>query len=364
MLYKKEKIGDYNKQTVDSFSILVSKGLREQLVEYTFTELVNVALNELTREDIFKNVKRIKKSVYDKIEPRIRKRNLEYKRYIKKYISHIVNFLTKIKVLNETNQKINVTEVAREIYEENFISLAHWEVIALKTIRFLRVNFNFNIRSKFYDSLPNSSRMSLKQFKTLYDLINNRTIIYLDTDYNTEILIHYDGKCQGKNGSCCFNIDYRFLPALSYDHLLKLYKSIVTREGYEYTMPSRLLKLALNNAIKKMQTQIGGLGLVCLNCHSYKHHKRYYFHPIFTFLKQLVLEDISKNPKIIINTAKELAIKYFNQNKDKFKLSKKNPRSNIISNIKSSILGYVKKNMLYNIFLVKITFVLFVEKLI
>jgi len=328
----------------------ISKKLKEQITKYSLNKLERIIINNLSEVEILENIKTIKDSVFEQIESQLSRKNSEFKRFLKKYIANIVCFLTKIKLLSETNQKINVSNVAKETHNKSLTSLNQWYKIVKEMVRYLRDTLGFSIRTTHQDplSLPESSRNSIRSFKTYYKLIKGSdkkgiTITYLDIDYKTEIRIYYDGKCQGLGEYCPFNIDHKFLPSLSHHHRLEGYNKIVTEKDYKYIQPREIIRHSFHRALELMQTQIGGLDLTCINCHSIKHSVRYIFPPIFNFLKSLTLEDIKENVANIFNEAEILANKFLEQNKERYGITKINTIAKIKIDIKRSIIGFVKK---------------------
>jgi hypothetical protein len=321
-------------------NISPSEELRRSIAMFSLIELREIPLCNLSEEKISNKVSIISELVYSQI----RSQNChDSKEYLKNMILCITWLLTKIKLLSETDQHINVSDVAIETHNEELFTLSTWQTYAWSLIQFLREDIGFNIRTKRHNPYSESKRHSIWSYEILYDLINNRTVFYLDIDYKTEVKIHYNGKCQGIDGYCSFDIDYKLLPALSFDHLLENYRKLVNRDGYEYIRPKQLLKYSLDKAINKMQTQIGGLKLVCKNCHYTRHHTRYRFPAIFKFLNSLSFKIINENPSKVLGIADELAIDYLKQNQGRFKISETNPIPTIKYNIKISILKLVNK---------------------
>ncbi len=314
--------------------------LRRSIGKFSLIELREILLCDLSENEISNEVSRISNLVYNQIKIEY---CLESKEYLKNLILCIVWFLAKIKLLNETDQLINVSDIAIETHNEELFTLLTWQTYAWSLIQFLREEASFNIRAKRHNPFSESKRHSIWSYEVLYGLINNRIVIYLDIDYKTEIVIQYNNKCQGIDDYCSFDIDYKLMPALSFDHLLENYSKIVNKVGYEYIKPKQLLQYSLDKAIIKMQTQIGGLKLVCKNCHYTAHHKRYRFPPIFKFLKSLSLKFVNENPSEVLKIAGELAIEYLKQNQGRFNISETNPIPTIKYNIKVSILKLVKK---------------------
>ena len=332
----------------------IPEELREEIAKHTLIELRKILLCNLVEKEILENIDSISDFAFRKIDfkrfPSLENRfqeNDEFRQYFKKYIRLIVKFLIKVKLLNETKQKINITDVAKRTHDKNLISLKSWIVFSRKIIQYLRQNRDFNIRSSHHDTLPKSTQISIRNFKNLYKLIDDITITYLDKDFQTTIHIHYDGKCQGINEICPFNIDYRFLPALSYNHLLKNYRTLITRKGFEYIIPHTVLSLTFEKAVGLMQTQIGGLGLECINCHFFNHATIYNFPPIFTFLQKLFLENVNEEPQKILDNVSSLVHLYYEQEKDKDKKSENytqaQQKAMVKDGIRKSILALVKK---------------------
>ncbi|KKN43491.1 hypothetical protein LCGC14_0702500, partial [marine sediment metagenome] len=318
--------------------------------KYSLNKLERIIINDLSEVEILENIKTIKDSVFEQIESQLSRKNSEFKRFLKKYIANIVWFLTKIKLLSETNQKINVSNVAKETHNKSLTSLNQWYKIVKEIVRYLRDTLGFSIRTAHQDplSLPESSQNSIRCFKTYYKLIKGIdkkgiTITYLDIDYKTEIRIHYDGKCLGLGEYCPFNIDHKFLPSLSHHHRLEGYNKIVTEKDYKYIQPNKIISHSFHRALELMQTQIGGLDLTCLNCHSIKHSVRYIFPPIFHFLKSLTLENINENSANIFNETKRLANEFYEQNKERYRITRINTIAKTNIDIKRSIFGFVKK---------------------
>lgn len=328
----------------------ISKKLKEQITKYSLNKLERIIINDLSEVEILENIKTIKDSVFEQIESQLTHKNSEFKRFLKKYIANIVWFLSKIKLLSETNQKINVRNVVKETHDRSLTSLNQWYKIAKEMVRYLRDTLGFSIRTTHQDplSLPESSRNSIRSFKTYYKLIKGNekkgmTISYLDVDYKTEIRIHYDGKCQGIGEYCPFNINHKFLPSLSHHHRLEGYNKIVAENDYEYIQPREIIRHSFHRALELMQTQIGGLDLTCMNCHSIKHSVRFIFPPIFHFLKSLTLENINENSANIFNEIKRLANEFYEQNKERYRITRINTIAKIKIDIKRSIFGFVKK---------------------
>jgi hypothetical protein len=317
-----------------------SEKLRRIIARCSLSELKEIHLCDLSEKEISNEVSRISSLVYNQIRSQYCHESIEY---LKNLILCIIWFLTKVKLLNETDQLINVSNVALETHDEELFTLSTWQTYAWSLIQFLREATGFKIRTKHHNPFSESKRHSIWSYKVLSGLINDRIVSYLDIDYKTEIKIHYNDKCQGIDDYCVFDIDYKLLPALSFDHLLENYSKIVNRVGYEYIRPKQLLQYSLDKAIIKMQTQIGGLKLVCKNCHYTAHHKRYRFPPIFKFLKSLSLKFVNENPSEVLKIAEELAIDYLKQNRGQFKISETNPIPTIKYNIKISILKLVNK---------------------
>ncbi len=317
-----------------------SEKLRRIIAKCAINELVKVKICNLPGKQILSYVLNISEFIFRKVKLQYSDKSEEY---LKNLIYCIVQFLTKIKPFYETDQLINVSEVATKTHNKELFSLSTWETYTWNLINYLREDLGFNIRTKRHNPHSESKRHSIWSYKILYDLINNRTFCYLDIDYETEIAIRYEGRCQGIDGYCSFHIDYKFLPALSFDHLLKDYRRLVKRDGYEYIKPNTLVKYSLNKAIKKMQTQIGGLKLVCKNCHYMGHHPRYRFPAIFEFIRSLSLKNIEEDPTNVLDTADELAKKYLKNNRGRFRITKTNPIPTIKYNIKINILKHVKK---------------------
>ena len=332
----------------------IPEELREKIAKYVLVELRQITIYNLVEKEILENIVSIRDSVFRQIEikkaPILDNRiqaDADFRQYIKNYIQLIVKLLIKIKLLNETKQKINITEVAKETHDKKIVSLKSWVVFSTKIIQYLRQNLDFNIRSRHHDTFQKSAQVSIRNFRNLYKLIDDITITYLKKDLQMKIDIHYNGICQGNNGACQFNVDYRFLPALSHHHLLKNYKKLITRKEFKYILPHTILNLKFERAIKLMQTQIGGLGLACLNCHFSKHHVIYNFSPIFTFLQKLSLENINENPSDVLIKLKSLVSIYYNQKKKKTKMSKNytqaQQKTMIKDGIRKSTLAFVKK---------------------
>ena len=317
-----------------------SEKLRRIIARCSLSELKEIHLCDLSEKEISNEVSRISSLVYNQIRSQYCHESIEY---LKNLILCIIWFLTKVKLLNETDQLINVSNVALETHDEELFTLSTWQTYAWSLIQFLREATGFKIRTKHHNPFSESKRHSIWSYKVLSGLINDRIVSYLDIDYKTEIKIHYNDKCQGIDDYCAFDIDYKLLPALSFDHLLENYSKIVNRVGYEYIKPKQLLQYSLDKAIIKIQTQIGGLKLVCKNCHYTAHHKRYRFPPIFKFLKSLSLKFVNENPSEVLKIAEELAIDYLKQNRGQFKISETNPIPTIKYNIKISILKLVNK---------------------
>jgi len=328
----------------------ISKKLKEQITKYSLNKLERIIINDLSEVEIFETIKPIKDSVFEQIESQLSHKNSEFKIFLKKYIANIVWFLAKIKLLSETNQKINVSSVAKETHNRSLTSLIQWYKISKDIVRYLRETLGFNIRTTHQDplSIPESARNRIRNFKTYYKLIKGNdkkgiTIVYLDIDYKTEILIYYDGKCQGIGRYCSFNIDYKFLPILSHHHRIEAYNKIVAEIGYEYIQPREIIRHSFHRALELMQTQIGGLDLTCMNCHSIRHSVRFIFPPIFHFLKSMSLEDINENSTNIFYEIKRLTNEFYEQNKERYRVTKINTKAKIKIEIKRSILGFVKK---------------------
>ena len=327
--------------------IYISKELRENIAKYTLIELKKKPIYNLQVDDLPIKVNKIKETVCNQINFLISDKNVEFIEYIQNYVYDIIHFLAKIQLLNETNQKISISNVAKETHSENLISLLQWEKVTKEIIKYLRKDFNFNIRTRLYDTYPQIFRNSVRIHKTFYNLINNRSITYLDIDYKTKIKINYDGRCQGINGHCEFNIDCKSLPALSYHHLLKNYKKIIARKGFEYIQPRKIIAQKFDKALKLMETQVGGLKLACINCHTFEHDVIYNFPSIFIFLNSLSLTFINENPSGVLNTIKTLTEEYYIQNKENYKSSiriyESQRKAEIIYHIKTQILKFVKK---------------------
>ncbi len=329
-------------------NIYISEDLKVQISKFVFNELGKTTIHKLSKNKILDIIEYIKKLVFNFIEPQIIERKTEFKEFIEKYICSIVGFLTEVKRLYETNQFINLSEISLLFHDESIVSESMWQAVCRAIIKYLREEFDFNIRTKRYDSLPESTRQSIRNYITLYKLIlgvdrSGNIITYLDIDFKTEIKIYYDGKCQGINGYCPFDIDYKFLPALSFDHRLERYKTIVKREGYRYITPKTMLGGSFNGALVKMKSQIGGMDLRCRNCHTSRHHKMYYFTRIYNFLKLLSIKDIDKNTSYVLENVNLLAKQYFEHTKKDIKLSKKNTPAQVLSRIRNQIFRFVKK---------------------
>ncbi|MFW9882128.1 MAG: hypothetical protein ACFFG0_54380, partial [Candidatus Thorarchaeota archaeon] len=248
----------------------------------------------------------------------------------------------------ETNQFINLSEISLLFHDKSIVSESMWQTVCQTIIKYLREEFDLNIRSKGYDSLPESIRQSIRTYITLHKLIlgvdrSGNNFTYLDIDFKTEIKIYYDGKCQRINNYCPFDIDYRFLPALSLDHRLENYSVIVKRKGNKYISPTTMLGGSIKEALAKMKSQIGGMDLRCRNCHSSRHHKMYNFLPIFNFLKSLHIKDIDVNITYVLDSANLLAKKYFEHTKNDINLSKKYTQAQILSRIRNQIFRLIKK---------------------
>jgi len=332
----------------------IPEELREKIAKYVLVELRKTTIYNLGEKEILEYIVSIRDYVFRQIEikkiPSLDNRiqaDSEFRQYIKNYIQLIVKFLIKIKLLDETKQKINITEVAKETHDKNIVSLKSWVVISTKIIQYLRQNLDFNIRSRRHNTFQKSTQVSIRNFRNLYKLIDDITITYLKKDLQTKIDIYYDGICQGNNGTCQFNVNYRFLPALSHHHLFKNYKKLITRKEFKYILPHTILDLKFERAIELMQTQIGGLGLVCLNCHFSKHHVIYNFPSIFAFLQKLSLENINENPSDVLIQLKSLVSIYCNHKKEKYKISKNytpaQQKAIIKDSIRKSTLAFVKK---------------------
>ncbi len=329
-------------------NMYLSEELRIRISEYIFVELRKKTLHKLSKNKILDIIEYIKKSVFKFIEPQIIEKNSEFKEFVEKYICSIVGFLTEVKRLYETNQFINLSEISLLFYDNSIVSESMWQDVCRAIIKYLREKFDFDIRAKRYDSLPESTRQSIRYYKTLYKLIlgvdrSGNIITYLDTDFKTEIKIYYDGKCQGIKGYCPFDIDYKFLPALSYDHRLENYNAFVRRKEHRYIAPSKMLGGSFNEALAKMKSQIGGMDLRCRNCHTSRHHKMYYFLLIFNFLKSLHIKDIDVNTAYVLESVNLLAKKYFEHTKKDMKLPKKYTQAQVLSRIRTQIFRLVKK---------------------
>ena len=335
-------------------NINIPKELREKIAKYTLIELRKTSLHNLSEKEISEKIFLISEFVFRQIDfkklkgldERIQE-DTKFKRYINRYIQLIVKFLIKIKLLNETKQKINITKVAKETYDKKLISLNSWLAISIRIIRYLRECLDFDIRTRYHEKLEKSAQMSIRKYKTLYKLINDITITYLNKELQKKIKIHYDGRCQGENGICQFNVNYRFLPSLSHHHLLKNYKSLVTSKEFKYVLPHTILNLTFDRAIKLKQTQIGGLNLICMNCHFSKHSIIYNFSPIFTFLQTLSIERINENPSNVFSSIKSLINLYYDYKKGDFKMSKKYTQAQhkamIKDSVRKSTLALIKK---------------------
>jgi len=236
-------------------NMYLSEELRIQISKFAYADLIKITLHVLSEDEILDIIEDIKDSVYDLIELQILEKDSEFKEFILKYIRAIVGFLTEVKRLYETNQFINLSKISLLFHNKAIVSESKWQDICREIVEYLRTKFNFDIRSKRYDSLPESTRQSIRYYKNLLKLIDNRTITYLDINYTTEINTYYNGKCQGLNGYCPFKIDYKFLPALSYDHLLESYKEIVTKKEYEYITPKKMLGGSFNEALAKWKVR-------------------------------------------------------------------------------------------------------------
>jgi len=329
-------------------NIYLSEELKVQISKFAFTELRKTTLHKLSKNKILDIIEYIKKLVFNFIEPQIIEKKSEFKEFIEKYICSIVGFLTEVKRLYETNQFINLSEISLLFHDKSIVSESMWQAVCRAIIKYLREEFDFNIRTKRYDSLPESTRQSIRNYRTLYRLIlgvdrSGNIITYLDIDFKTEIKIYYDGKCQGIIGYCPFDIDYKFLPALSFDHRLENYNAIVKRKGIRYISPKTMLGGSFNEALAKMKSQIGGMDLRCRNCHSSRHHKMYYFLPIFNFLKSLHIKDIDVNTTYVLDSVNLLVKKYFDHTKKDIKLSKKYTQAQILSRIRNQIFRLIKK---------------------
>jgi len=324
-------------------NMYLSEELRIQISKYVYAELIKITLHTLSKNEILDIKEFIKESIYSLIELQIIEKNPEFKEFILKYICSIIGFLTEVKRLYETNQFINLSEISLLFHDKSIVSESMWQDVCRAIIDYLRYEFDFNIRSKRYDWLQESTRQSIRYYKNLLKLIDDRTIIYLDIDYTTEINIYYNAKCQGISGYCPFDIDYKFLPALSYDHRLENYNAIIRREGYGYIAPKKMLGGSFNEALAKMKSQIGGMDLRCRNCHASRHHKMYYFIPIFNYLKSLYIKNIDENTTFILERVKILAEQYFEHTKNNIKLTEKYTQASVLSRIRSQILRLVKK---------------------
>ena len=328
----------------------LSEELKVQISKFAFTELRKTALYKLAKNRILDITEDIKKLVFNYIEPQIIEKKSEFKEFVKKYTNSIVRFLTEVKRLYETNQFINLSEISLFFHDKSIVSESMWQTVCQTIIKYLREEFDFNIRSKGYDSLPESIRQSIKNYITLYRLIlgvdrSGNNITYLDIDFKTEIKIYYDGKCQGINNYCPFDIDYRFLPALSFDHRLENYSVIVKRKGNKYISPKTMLGGSFKEALTKMKSQTGGMDLRCRNCHSSRHHKMYNFPPIFNFLKSIHIKDIDVKITYVPDCVNRLAKKYFDHTKKGKNLSKKYSQAQILSRIRNQIFRLIKKNI-------------------
>ncbi len=329
-------------------NIYLSEELKVQISKFVFNELRKTTIHKLSKNKILDIIEYIKKLVFNFVEPKIIEKKSEFKEFIEKYICSIVGFLTDVKRLSETNQFINLSEISLLFHDKSIVSESMWQAVCRTIIKYLREEFDFNIRTKRYDSLPESIRQSIRNYITLYKLIlgvdrSGNMITYLDIDFKTEIKIYYDGKCQGINGYCPFDIDYKFLPALSFDHRLEKYNTIVKRKEMRYITPTKMLSGSFNGALTKMKSQIGGLDLRCRNCHSSRHHKMYNFLPIFNFLKSLHIRNIDVNTTLVLDSVNLLAKKYFEHTKKTMKLSEKNTQAQILGRIRSQIFRLIKK---------------------
>jgi len=329
-------------------NIYLSEELKVQISKFVFNELRETTIHKLSKNKILDIIEYIKKLVFNFIEPQIIEKKSEFKEFIEKYICSIVGFLTEVKRLYETNQFINLSEISLLFHDKSIVSESMWQAVCQIIIKYLREEFDFNIRTKRYDSLPESIRQSIRNYITLYKLIlgvdrSGNIITYLDIDFKTEIKIYYDGKCQGINGYCPFDIDYKFLPALSFDHRLENYNAIVKKKGMRYITPTKMLSGSFNGALTKMKSQIGGLDLRCRNCHSSRHHKMYNFLPIFNFLKSLHIRNIDVNTTFVLDSVNLLAKKYFERTKKTMKLSEKHTQAQILGRIRSQIFRLIKK---------------------
>jgi len=328
----------------------ITKGLKEQIIDHILNKLDNILVSELTKSERLKNKELISNYILEQIEHQISNKNSNFKVFLKRYIDNIVWFLIKVKKLNETRQKITVSKIARKTHDKILMSQSQWYKTTKQIVRYLKDTFKKSIRTTHNDplELSESQRNQIRSFKNFYKIIrgydnNGITITYLDANCKDKIEIHYNGKCQGINGYCDFHIDYKFLPSLGYHHVIENYKKNIKERHYEYILPKNLSFYTYKKSIKLMQTQIGGLKLICANCHNIKHSIRYVFPPIFNFLKMRSLEEIDKDSSKIINETKRLTNKYFACNKERYKITRNNTPARIKIDIKRSILGFVKK---------------------
>ena len=288
----------------------ISKELKEQIVKYTIIELKKLILYELPKNEILNRINIISNLIYKDLNLGLNS-NTKKREFLQRYIRMIVWFLTKAKLLKETDRVLNIKKLAKETYNKEIVTLKTWQVNASRIITYLENDLKFEFRRLRNNDYSQGESLSLKRFKNFYEFIKNRKMTYLYTDYKTEININYDGKCYGINGYCEFGIDYHYLPALSLHHLLANYKDVITKKKFKYLEPSGLFNVNLKNVLKKLQTQIGGLALLCKNHQMLIHNSRYNYPPIFSFLQSLRVDDIDKKPSEIIQKSNKLSLEYY-----------------------------------------------------
>jgi len=325
--------------------------LKEKIIKFALNRLKPFSLHNLEESEIFNLRDTLEILATNFIEPQIPQKDLKFKELLTKYLSGIIFTLIKIKTAIETNQKINMSEIAKESHDVS-IPYNQWYKNVKYTVNYVRNNYDFNLRTLRNDSISISepTKNQIRSYKNFYDLIRGKdrkgiTIQYLDIDYSSEIKISYDGKCYGHKGNfyCDFQVDYKFLPCLGFHHLIEYYNRRVKNIDHRYIAPKDLNCYSFDKAIELMQTQVGGLSLICSNCHSLKHSTRYTFSPIFEFLKLLTFEEVNKNAGIILKEAKKLVSRFLQENEVNYDINRTNTKAKVKTEIYRAIKGYIKK---------------------
>ncbi|MBN1215342.1 MAG: hypothetical protein JXA99_07835 [Candidatus Lokiarchaeota archaeon] len=325
----------------------IPKNLKEQIIAYIMEELKDYGVNNSLKVGF---LNKITNFVLKQIESSIVHKNIEFRKFIERYIYNISYFLLKIKLMSNTNQKIIIRKIARDTYNAKFTSFTQWYKITRQIIKFLNNTLGVKLRLMDQDPflLSETTKNKIRYYKKLFRLSGGHKdkeirITYLNTDYKSKILIRYFGKCQGIKDKCEFHIDYKFLPCLGYHHILENYKEIVKKKENKYILPKKLLSYNFNKALILMKTQIGGLKLICMNCHSIKHSLRYNFTPLLNFYRTISIDYIHKNIENVLNRVKQLANEFYSKNRARYKITKTNTLAKIKLDIKRAILGFLKK---------------------